>query len=230
MQTFSQALSQDLAALAAHRLPPTPTGRPAYKTRKRRPQADRPRIARRFVPRHSVGIVLDWDLSSSERVFLIFLLSLPRDGAVISGQSVNSFATQLGVDPRTVRRWLQGLEEFGYIVVRRGRLRGSLVITLTRKATRWCQLRDADFKPKQKKPKPSQAPNFAGSRTLRPTLKEEEKKERKEAAREEGAAVPAWLLAHVVARAKATQGTRDARYWQQTYVDLLEKERRRTTG
>lgn len=221
-----QTLSQDLAA---------PTARPASIPRKARPPAKRPRIARRFVPRHSLAITLDWNLTSSEKNCLCYLLSKPRMGALIYGTSAGEIGIALDKSARTARRWLKALEQQKYLHVMPGRRRGSLVILLAAKATRWCQLREGDFTPQRKTPKPSEPRPCAGSRPRMSASKDrgKDKQEEKEEAQGEAPAAAPETPAEPVKLAPAHplerrleeliwkhRGTPDGRYYQSQLMEL----------
>lgn len=220
-EVLPAALRADLEAIRAGGLPTTPTGRSANMTRRRRAAVERPRIARRFVPRHSLAITLDWALSPSERLVLPYLLSLPRDGLAIYSMSAGLLASAFGVVPRTAWRWLHGLEDAGYLHVRPGRVRGSLVILFSAKATRWLQLGAGDLAKPQKKENRSQPRLSEPSGTPSSASKVNSKKEASEG-RDEGAA---GLLARIAARVQAARGTDMARYWQRIYAEALARER-----
>ena len=176
----------------------------------------RPRIARRFVPRHSLAITLDWDLTSSEKNCLAYLLSKPRQGAVISGVSAGEIAAAFDRDVRTARRWLEGLAAQTYLVTRPGQVRGSLVVLLAPKATRWCQLREGDYLRNEKREKPAKPRPCARPRTFLPASKETE--EKKEEAT--GAPVPR-LLKWLGELASRHHGTAAGRHYAARYVELL---------
>jgi hypothetical protein len=136
--------------------PRTTTGRRSYMTARRRPLDERPRIARRFVPRHSLAITLDADLCQGARNCLSYLLSLPRKGLVVH-TSAGQVAHAFGVSDRTARRWLLALDDQGYLARMPGQRRGQLVLLLAPKASRWCQLRQGDLQPRsEKKKQPNQ--------------------------------------------------------------------------
>ncbi len=215
-EVLPAALRADLETIRAAGLGRTPTGRPANMTRKRRSAAGQHRIAMRFVPQHSLAITLDWSLSSSERLLLSYLLSLPRDHRTISEISAGSIASAFGHSTRSAHRWLQGLQEYGYLHVRAGRTRGSLVITLTAKAVRVRQLGPGDIAAAEKKKNPPALPPSGPSAPISAPSKREVKKEEEDP----GEA----MLKRLARRLEAARGTPMATYWQRMYAEALARE------
>lgn len=62
-------------------------------------------------------LIKDNRLSEKARLFLIFVLSLPEDWNF----SVSGIAVQFGKSPGAIRRLLQELEEYGYLIRRQNR-------------------------------------------------------------------------------------------------------------
>ena len=62
-------------------------------------------------------LIKDNRLSEKARLFLIFVLSLPEDWNF----SVSGIAVQFGKSPGAIRRLLQELEEYGYLIRKQAR-------------------------------------------------------------------------------------------------------------
>lgn len=202
-----------------------------------KPRRKRPRIARRFVPPHSLALTLDGELSPRERLALLYLLSKPRQGAVIYGVTAGEVGHAVdGCTAHTARTWLRSLIAHRYLHIMPGKQRGQLTVVLGPKATRWMQLREPDLEHYEKAKNGRKPPLFVGSRPLK-SASNTSKEEKKEEAHGEDAATPAELpalpagqaaavptmqqLRALAERAKASQGTTSGPYLMQVFRKAL---------
>src|SRR3712207_2409304 len=103
----------DADALKAGRIPDTPLGRPAYRTRRRRVFRERPaRLNKRLMPTRSLESAIDPFLTDGAARCLDILASLPRGGRERFQVRTNrgALAKHLMRTPRTVSTYLKLLE------------------------------------------------------------------------------------------------------------------------